>query len=254
MESCDLAVVTGSQNNVRAGYRSGKPAIGVGAGNVPVIIDDSADLAQAAESIRASKTFDNATSCSSDNALVVLDSVYDSAVASLEVVGGYLTDRMEKEAIGAALWAGGKLNRDLIARDASVFADRVGLGPAARSARFFLVEDELPAEPQSFADEKLSLVLTVYRAGDIGDAIATVKALLEVKGRGHSCGIYTSSLDNARLLVATELDVVRVLVNQAHAIGNGGSFTNGLPPSPSRWAAARGRATTSLRTCTTATS
>ena len=147
MESCDLAVVTGSQNNVRAGYRSGKPAIGVGAGNVPVIIDDSADLAQAAESIRASKTFDNATSCSSDNALVVLDSVYDSAVASLEVVGGYLTDRMEKEAIGAALWAGGKLNRDLIARDASVFADRVGLGPAARSARFFLVEDELPAEP-----------------------------------------------------------------------------------------------------------
>jgi len=228
MEACDLSVVTGSQNNVRAGYRSGKPAIGVGAGNAPIIVDDSADLARAAKGICASKTFDNATSCSSDNALVVLDSVYDRAIAALEAVGGYLADEEEKAAIAAALWVEGKLNRDLIARDAAVIADRVGMGPEARSARFFLVEDELPADPRSFADEKLSLVLTVYRARDIMDAIATVKAILQVKGRGHSCGIYTSSLDNARL-VASELDVVRVLVNQPHAIGNGGSFSNGLP-------------------------
>ena len=122
----------------------------------------------------------------------------------------------------------GKLHREMIARDADVLARRAGLGREAVGARVFLVEDDLPAEAGSFGDEKLSLVLTVYRAAGIREAIDTVRAVLEVRGRGHSCGIYTASMDNARLL-ATELDVVRVLVNQAHAIGNGGSFTNGLP-------------------------
>ena len=174
MEACDLSVITGSQNNVRAAYRSGKPAIGVGAGNVPVIIDTDADVEAAAAGVRAFKTFDNATSCSSDNALVVLDDVYDRAIAALEAEGAYLANPDEKKAIASALWSGGRLNRDLIARDARVLADRSGLGSTARNARFFLVEDSLPARPCSFADEKLSLVLTVYRAKDMQAAIATV--------------------------------------------------------------------------------
>ena len=228
MEACDLSVVTGSQNNVRGAYRSGKPAIGVGAGNVPVIIDRSADLEQAAAGILASKTFDNATSCSSENSIVVLDDIYDRTMEELRKVGAYLADEKEKTAIQDVLWLDGRLNRELIAKDAEVLARHVGLDDEARSARLFLVEDDLPAEAGSFADEKLSLVLTVYRAADMREAIETVRAVLEVRGRGHSCGIYTASMDNARLLAA-ELDVVRVLVNQAHAIGNGGSFTNGLP-------------------------
>ncbi|MDE0137477.1 MAG: aldehyde dehydrogenase family protein [bacterium] len=228
MEACDLSVVTGSQNNVRRAYRSGKPAIGVGAGNVPVIIDSTADLGQAAAGIVASKTFDNATSCSSENSLVILDDVYDRALDELRKAGAYVVDGREKGAIRDALWVDGRLNREMIARDADVLARRAGLGGQAAKARLFLVEDELPATAASFADEKLSLVLTVYRAAGIREAIETVRAVLEVRGRGHSCGIYTASVDNARLL-ATELDVVRVLVNQAHAIGNGGSFTNGLP-------------------------
>ena len=88
MEACDLSVVTGSQNNVHSAYRSGRPAIGVGAGNVPVVIDSTADLQQAAEGIAASKTFDNATSCSSENSLVILDDVYDRAMDELRKVGG----------------------------------------------------------------------------------------------------------------------------------------------------------------------
>ena len=228
MEACDLSVVTGSQNNVRGAYRSGKPAIGVGAGNVPVVIDSTADLGQAAAGILASKTFDNATSCSSENSLVILDDIYEPALDALRKAGAYVVDEAEKHAIRDALWVDGKLNREMIAQDADVLARHAGLGGQAAKARFFLVEDELPAEPGSFADEKLSLVLTVYRAGGIREAIETVRAVLEVRGRGHSCGIYTASTENARLL-ATELDVVRVLVNQAHAIGNGGSFTNGLP-------------------------
>jgi len=228
MEACDLSVVTGSQNNVRSAYRSGKPAIGVGAGNVPVVIDSTADLRQAAAGIVASKTFDNATSCSSENSLVILDDVYDRALDELRQAGAYVVDRLEKRAIRDALWVDGRLNREMIARDADVLARRAGLGGQAAKARLFLVEDALPARAASFADEKLSLVLTVYRVAGIRAAIETVRAVLEVRGRGHSCGIYTGSTENARLL-ATELDVVRVLVNQAHAIGNGGSFTNGLP-------------------------
>ena len=228
MEACDLSVVTGSQNNVRSAYRSGKPAIGVGAGNVPVVIDSTADLRQAAEGIVASKTFDNATSCSSENSLVILDDVYGAVLEELRKVGAYLVDEREKQAIRRALWVDGKLNREMIAKDAEVLAHRAGLGGEAARARLFLIEDQLPAEAASFADEKLSLVLTVYRVAGIREAIETVRAVLEVRGLGHSCGIYTASMDNARRL-ATDLDVVRVLVNQAHAIGNGGSFTNGLP-------------------------
>lgn len=224
MQACDLVVATGSQNNVRRAYRSGTPAIGVGAGNVPVIIDASADLDDAARKIAASKTFDNATSCSSENALVLLDEVYDEALAALRRAGGYLAGPAEKRAIEAALWVEGRLNRKLIARDAAPFARAMGLPEAAAAARFFMVEDEGESR---FADEKLSLVLSVYRAKDLDHAIARVAALLEVRGKGHSCGIHTRSRENPRR-VAEALDVVRVLVNFAHTFGNGGGFDSGL--------------------------
>ncbi|MDX1434777.1 MAG: aldehyde dehydrogenase family protein, partial [Gammaproteobacteria bacterium] len=227
MRACDLVVVTGSQNNVRAAYSSGTPAIGVGAGNVPVIIDESADLDDAARKICASKTFDNATSCSSENSVVILDAVYDDAVAALERAGGYLASDEEKTAIAATLWVGGKLNRKVIAKDAAVFAEAAGLTGKAREARFFMVEERDIGRDHPFCDEKLALVLTVYRAADLDDAMGKVRAILEVKGRGHSCGIHTADMDNARRL-AERLDVVRVLVNQAHTFGNGGGFDSGL--------------------------
>lgn len=227
MQQSDLVVATGSQNNVRAAYSSGTPAIGVGAGNVPVVIDSSADLDDAARKIRASKTFDNSTSCSSENALVILDDVYDDAVDALKRAGGYLADSGEKDRIAQQLWIGGKLNRDLIATDANVFADRAGLGEGAGRARFFMVEENAFSPDSPFADEKLSLVLTLYRARDFGHAVELVARILDVQGRGHSCGIHTADMAQARIL-AEEIDVVRVLVNQAHTFGNGGSFENAL--------------------------
>ena len=227
MRACDLVVVTGSQNNVRAAYSSGTPAIGVGAGNVPVIIDESADLDDAARKICASKTFDNATSCSSENSVIILDSVYEDAMAALAHAGGYRASAEEKSAIAAALWVGGKLNRKVIAKDADVFAEVAGLPERAREARFFMVEEKDIGPEHPFCDEKLALVLTVYRAADLDDAVTKVRAILEVKGRGHSCGIHTANMENARRL-AERLDVVRVLVNQAHTFGNGGGFDSGL--------------------------
>jgi len=227
MQAVDLVVVTGSQNNVKRAYSSGKPAIGVGAGNVPVIIDASADLAAAAAKICASKTFDNATSCSSENALVILDEVYDAALAALKEAGGLLLDGHEKQAVEQALWRGGKLNRKLIAKDAAVFAEAAGLSGSAGEVRFFMVEEHGVGPDYPFSDEKLSLVLTVYRAEDFTAAIAQVREILEFKGIGHSCGIHTRDSQHAAQL-AEALPVVRVLVNMAHTFGNGGGFDSGL--------------------------
>lgn len=228
MEQVDLAVVTGSQNNVKRAMQSGTVAIGVGAGNVPVIIDESADFDDAARKICASKTFDNATSCSSENAVIILDAVYEDAMAALMRAGGRRCPAEEKQKIAATLWKNGQLNRHVIAKDADVSADAMGLPEEARSARFFMVEEEAVGGKHSFADEKLSLVLSVYRAADFADAKRIARDILNVTGRGHSVGIHTADLARARELAA-ESDVVRVLVNQAHTFGNGGSFENTLP-------------------------
>lgn len=228
MAGSDLAVVTGSQDNVRRAMASGTVAIGVGAGNVPVIVDSSAELDDAAAKIAASKTFDNATSCSSENSVILLDDVYEAAITALARQGGHRASGEEKQRIVDGLWVNGKLNRQLIARDMAVLAERLGLSEAARGARFVMVEDDRPGPDRPLSDEKLSLVLTVYRARDFEHACALVRGILEVKGKGHSCGIHTRNMDHARRLAA-ETDVVRVLVNQAHTFGNGGAFNNAMP-------------------------
>ncbi|WP_119462832.1 acylating sulfoacetaldehyde dehydrogenase [Rhodospirillaceae bacterium SYSU D60014] len=227
MQAVDLVVVTGSQDNVRRAYSSGTPAIGVGAGNVPVIIDDSADLADAARKICASKIFDNSTSCSSENSVVIVASVYDAAIAALREAGGYLCTPAEKDSIVATLWQNGKLNRHLIARDAEILADAFGLAPEAKRAKFFMVEETGIGRGHPLSGEKLALVLTVYRARDFAAAKGTLRRILDHQGRGHSCGIHTRDMDHARAL-AEDLDVVRVLVNFAHTFGNGGGFDSGL--------------------------
>ncbi len=228
MRAADLVVVTGSQNNVRNAYSSGKPAIGVGAGNVPVIIDAGADLDDAAEKICASKIFDNSTSCSSENSVIILDEIYDEAIAALTRAGGYLATADEGRRIVDLLWQNGKLNRKIIAKDAPVLADAFELSGDAANARFFMVEETRIGPDHPLSDEKLSLVLTVYRAKDFADAKRIGAEVLDYVGRGHSIGIHTDNDEHAREL-AEDLDVVRVLVNQAHTFGNGGGFNNGLP-------------------------
>ena len=227
MAACDLVVVTGSQNNVRNAYRSGTPAIGVGAGNVPVIIDSSANLDEAAVKIRKSKCFDNATSCSSENSVIIVDDVYDAAIAALERAGGYLADAAQTDAIRGTLWVNGKLNRRVIAKDADVFATECGLNGRARASKFFMVEETGVGNDYPFSDEKLALVLTVYRAKTFDDAVDRVREIMEFKGKGHSVGIHTEDIAHARRL-AEELDTARVLVNMAHTFGNGGGFDSGL--------------------------
>ncbi len=228
MELVDLVVVTGSQVNVRQAYKSGTPAIGVGLGNAPVIIDTTADLPDAARKIMLSKTFDHATSCSSENAVVLLDEIYERAIDALKAEGGYLAAPQERQRIVERLWQDGKLNRAVIAQGPDALIDVFELGAKAKGCKFVMVEEVGTGKDYPLSGEKLSLVLTVYRATDFADAKRIVRDILDHQGKGHSCGIHTTNLAHAREL-AEEIDVARVLVNQAHTFGNGGGFDNGLP-------------------------
>lgn len=228
MERADLVVVTGSQVNVRQAYKSGKPALGVGLGNAPVIIDATADLGEATHKIMLSKTFDHATSCSSENAIVVVDEIYDQAIAALKKEGGYLANSAERTRIVERLWQDGKLNRAVIAQGPEALIDVFELGHGAQGCKFVMVEETGTGKDHPLSGEKLSLVLTVYRAKDFADSKHIVRDILDYQGKGHSCGIHTKNAAHAREL-AEEIDVARVLVNQAHTFGNGGGFDNGLP-------------------------
>ncbi|QWF85286.1 Sulfoacetaldehyde dehydrogenase (acylating) [Amycolatopsis sp. CA-230715] len=228
MRQADLVVVTGSQRNVRQAYRSGTPAIGVGAGNAPVIVDADADIADAAEKIRRSKTFDHATSCSSENSVHIHAAVYERALDALRAQGGYLLSEVEKDRLRGAMWPDGKLSSAVTAQPPEKLAALAGLdSPEARGAAFFMVEEDGVGPEHPFSGEKLSVVLTVYRFTDFDSALEKIQRLLDFQGAGHSCGIHTRSEDRARL-VAERLRVARVLVNQAHCFGTGGGFDNGL--------------------------
>jgi sulfoacetaldehyde dehydrogenase len=229
MKQADLVVVTGSQNNVRAGYSSGTPALGVGAGNVAVIIDDSADCADAAAKIMRSKTFDNATSCSSENSLIIHAAVYDRMLAALAKEGGALLTPAEKETLQKALFPGGKLSPACTAQSVSKICAVAGLGrPELVAARCLMVEESGTGRDYPYSGEKLSPVLTLYRARDFDHAFNIMRSIYDYMGDGHSCGIYSEDEAHIQRL-GHEMTVCRVIVKQAHAIANGGSFDNGLP-------------------------
>ncbi|MGH3436105.1 MAG: acylating sulfoacetaldehyde dehydrogenase [Sciscionella sp.] len=228
MRQADLVVVTGSQRNVRQAYSSGTPAIGVGAGNAPVIIEADADLADAAEKVKRSKVFDYATSCSSENSLHVNEAVYEQALARLREQGGYLLTEQEKSRLQAVMWPTGKLSSAITAQPPEKIAALAGLDSSeARKAEFFMVEEDGVGPDYPFSGEKLSVVLTVYRYQDFDAALRRIQRLLDYQGAGHSCGIHTRD-ERLAHTVAEKLRVARVLVNQAHCFGTGGGFDNGL--------------------------
>ena len=229
MQLVDLIVVTGSQNNVRASYSSGTPAIGVGAGNVSTLIDETADLVSAAKKISASKSFDNATSCSSENSIVILDEVYEKAIAALKNEGGTMLSQEEKHNLQNALWTQGRLNPELIAKSAIEIAGVIGLQrPQINKLKMLMVEETETGSEYPFSGEKLCPVLTVYRANNFEDACQQVKKIYEFQGKGHSVGLH--SKDESRPLeMGLSLPACRVIVNQSHCFATGGSFDNGLP-------------------------
>ena len=229
MEKTDLLVVTGSQNNVHRAYSSGTPAIGVGAGNVTVIVDETADLKAAAQKITASKCFDNATSCSSENSLIVVDLIYDDFMSELHKAGGRLLDEKNSQKLKSTLFQHGGLNRHIIAQDIDKVVAEVGLDiEDADTAKFLVLPGDGIGPDYPESGEKLSLVATLFRAKDFSTATDVASEILDHQGAGHSVGLHTSD-DGRAVDMGHQMPTCRVIVNQAHCFATGGSFDNGMP-------------------------
>lgn len=232
MRQCDLVVATGSGANVRAAYTCGTPAFGVGAGNVAGIIDETADVEAAAERIVRSKTFDNATSCSSENSIVVVDAVRKPLLEALARLGAVLLAPAQKDVLQSLMWPDGKLSPAVIGQSAERIAEKAGFADlAGKPLRILMVEEDAQAgfgPDHPFSGEKLSPVLTVYAARDFADARRIVDSIYAWQGAGHSVGLHSTRAERA-LELGLHLPVSRVIYNQAHCIATGGSFDNGLP-------------------------
>src|SRR5438445_6462046 len=192
MRQVDLVIATGSQTNVRAAYSSGTPAIGVGVGNVAVIVDETADLADAADKIARSKMFDNATSCSSENSVRAVAAIAQPLLAALSAAGGVLLEEGEARQLERAMFTAGRPGPTFVAQDASAIALRAGLArPALLDARFLIVAETGVGPGHPFSGEKLSPALALYRAADFAAAAALAERLLRHHGAGHSIGLHT---------------------------------------------------------------
>jgi sulfoacetaldehyde dehydrogenase len=230
MDRVDLLQVTGSSNNVRHGQESGTPNYCVGEGNAVAVVDESADVAEAAHKVMLSKTFDNATSCSSENSVVIEDAVYDETIAALEEEGGYVCDEEEAAALEKAMFPDGhgSLNGDVVGQPASEIAEIAGLDSEEPAEAEFLIVEQTGIGPDyPLSGEKLSVVLAAYRAADFDDALGITADILDFEGSGHSCGLHTTTEDNVDRIGA-EMDVCRIMINQPICYGNGGNFNNGM--------------------------
>jgi sulfoacetaldehyde dehydrogenase len=227
MRQCDLVLATGGTGMVKAAYMSGTPTQGVGAGNAVSIVDETADLPAAAALIARSKTFDYATSCSTENSIMIHERVYARMLQELAAVGGYLLPAAEKAKLQAVMWTDKGLNPKIVGQSPDVIAQLAGIAlPPGK--RFFLVEETGAGKEFPFSGEKLSVTAAVYRWKEFKDAIALVDRITAYSGRGHSCGIHTTVDARVREL-GLRARVSRVMVRQPQALANGGAWTNGMP-------------------------
>jgi sulfoacetaldehyde dehydrogenase len=228
MSICDLTIATGGPAMVKAAYSSGKPAYGVGAGNATMVIDDSADVVEAARNTAISKTNDYGSGCSADGNLVIDASIYDAMLGQLQKEGGYLVTPEQKTLLEKAYWdEEGRRTADTIARRAEVVAEKAGFD-VPRGTTFFIVEERNIGKQHRYSTEKLGVVLAVFKAQGFDDALDKVRQIFETGGRGHSCGIYSFNDEHINRL-ALMAPVSRIMVRQVQSSSNAGTFTNGMP-------------------------
>lgn len=228
MSGCDLTIATGGPPMVRAAYSSGKPAYGVGAGNATMVVDETADVAEAARNTRISKTNDHGSGCSADGNLVVDASIYDAMLAQLQTEGGYVVSEQEKTLLQAAYWdEAGRRTADTIARPAHVVAAKAGF-VLPEGKTFLIVPEDKIGKAHLFSTEKLGIVLAVFKATGFDHTLDIVRQIFETGGRGHSCGIYSFNDDHIHRL-AMVAPVSRIMVRQIQSRANAGTFNNGMP-------------------------
>ena len=227
MKQCDLVVATGGSPMVKAAYSSGTPAYGVGTGNAVVVVDETADIAEAANKIMTSKTFDYATSCSADNSVVIQEGIYDKVLDALQKEGGYLVSPEEKVKLQSAMWVDGHLNQAIVAQSAQKIAEIAGI-QVKPDTKFIMVPETGIGKEYPFSGEKLSVVVTIYKYGKFEEAIKKVNDITGYMGKGHSCGIHSYN-DDRILQLALQTKTSRIMVRQATSAGNSGNWDNGMP-------------------------
>jgi sulfoacetaldehyde dehydrogenase len=227
MSICDLTIATGGPAMVKAAYSSGKPAYGVGAGNATMVIDETANIEEAARNTRLSKTSDFGSGCSADGNLVVEASIYDKFLEQLQKEGGYLVNAEEKQLLQNILWdTEGHRTGNTVARSATKLAEMAGFKLPAGKTVFIVKEDKIGKE-HLFSSEKLSVVLSIFKYSGFENALEMVKQIYAVGGKGHSCGIYSFNDEHIHQL-ALIAPVSRMMVRQPQSKANSGSFTNGM--------------------------
>jgi acyl-CoA reductase-like NAD-dependent aldehyde dehydrogenase len=228
MSRADLTIATGGPAMVKSAYSSGKPAYGVGAGNATMVIDETADIGEAARNTRISKTNDNGSGCSADGNLLVDSRIYDGLLDALQQEGGYLVNEREKDLLRHAYWdAEGHRTAETIARPAQVVAERAGF-PLPDGKTFLIVPETHIGRQHLFSTEKLGTVLAIFKYQGFDDALDKVRQIFETGGKGHSCGIYSFDDEHIQAL-ALVAPVSRIMVRQVQSRANAGTFTNGMP-------------------------
>ena len=233
MHEADIILATGGPGMVRAAYSSGKPAIGVGAGNTPAIIDSSANLLLAVSSIIHSKTFDNGMICASEQSVIVLDDVYDAVRAEFQARGCRFLTPEETERVRKTILINGSLNAKIVGQSAHTIASMAGVD-VPEGTKILIGEVESVDASEEFAHEKLSPVLAMYRAATFEEAVAKAERLVADGGFGHTSSVYLDAVrEQAKLSLFSErMKTCRILVNTPSSHGGIGDLYNfRLPPS-----------------------
>ena len=227
MKEADIILATGGPGMVRAAYSSGKPALGVGAGNTPAIIDDSADLVLTVNSIIHSKTFDNGMICASEQSVIVLDKVYDAVKAEFAARGCYFLNPDETDRVRKTILINGALNAKIVGQSAARNAALAGV-TVPENTKILIGEVSSVELSEEFAHEKLSPVLAMYRAADIQDAFGKAERLIADGGFGHTSSIYLNTLTEQAKLdeFAGRMKTCRILVNTPASQGGIGDLYN----------------------------
>ena len=227
MKEADIILATGGPGMVKAAYSSGKPALGVGAGNTPAIIDESADILLAVSSIIHSKTFDNGMICASEQSVIVLDPVYDAVKAEFAQRGCYFLDPYELEKVRKTIIINGALNAKIVGQKAARIAELSGV-KVPEGTKILIGEVESVELSEEFAHEKLSPVLAMYRAKSFDDALNKADKLVEDGGFGHTSSIYINEITEKDKLsaFASRMRTCRILVNTPSAHGGIGDLYN----------------------------
>ncbi len=227
MKEADIILATGGPGMVKAAYSSGKPALGVGAGNTPAIIDDSADILKAVSSIIHSKTFDNGMICASEQSVIVLDTIYDTVKAEFAARGCYFLDPDETEKVRKTIIINGALNAKIVGQSACKIAALAGVTVPA-GTKILMGEVESVDISEEFAHEKLSPVLAMYRAKTFEEALDKADRLVADGGYGHTSSIYLNEMTERSKLSAftAKMKTCRILVNTPSAHGGIGDLYN----------------------------